>query len=46
MVRYWYDPETDDYASTHTLGEASVLEAAGYREIDRITFDDAMRSLK
>jgi hypothetical protein len=46
MIRYWYDADTDDYGSSSNQLEADAFIALGYRELDRIEFDEAMRALK
>lgn len=45
-MRYWYNEETDEYASSHTAVEGQRYEANGWRELDSIEFDEAMRGLK
>lgn len=46
-MRYWYNDGTDEYVAT--LGDVEAQRYASsvlWREIDRIDFDEAMRSLK
>jgi hypothetical protein len=45
-MRYWYNEDEDDYASSHNDGEAEGFVAFGYEEISREDFDAAMHKLK
>lgn len=45
-MRYWYSDDEDDYGTSTSEAEAEAFVAFGYREIDRIEFDLAMRALK
>lgn len=46
MIRYWWNPETDEYDTSINDVEADNYASLGYEEIDRIEFDQAMRALK